>query len=110
MFIYVQHWVLLPFLLQLHYLQAFEEVFASLEVRLESCGEQTLAESPRTTEEDTLGRLHHLPGKVGFIDVDVIVFPDFRERLYAYGVFASGDIQIFRDLDSCPSRGTSIPK
>ena len=79
--------ILLPFRFQVHDFQAFEKVFPTLKIGVQGGRQKTLAEPTRTTEEDILHSCH-LPHKVGFVDVNIVTFPDFGEGLDADGIFA----------------------
>ena len=80
-----QHGTGRPLLLYLIYVEPFEQVFPSLEIRLERRDEQRLAEPPGAAQEDVVAKVYHVPDILGLVDIEHVILSDFLKGLYAHG-------------------------
>ena len=82
----VEHGIRLPLRLQLLDGQSLEQIFLSLEVRLQSRDRQRLAETAWAAEEVTIHVTGHLVNKGCLVYVNITICAQLLEALYSYGV------------------------
>ena len=86
-------WILLPVIFHIHDLETFKEFLSAAEISFQSIYEHRLAESARAAQIVILVTIVcQLPDDVCLINIDVSLFPDFLERLYAYRQSSSFDV------------------
>ena len=88
----VQHGILLPFLLQFADGQPIKQLFPSLKVGFQRGDKQALAEPAGTADEIVAAVLCQLINILCFINIEEVLFSNFRECLYADRVFHNGKI------------------
>ena len=82
----MNHWIRLPFPLQLHYLQALEQLLPALKKRTQRGGKQRFAETARTAKENIWTQLDHSPHQVSLVHINIVFFSNPAEGLDSYWV------------------------
>ena len=83
----MQHGTNRPLLFQLLHGQPLEQLFPSLEIRLEGRDHKTFAETPGTAEKVIFTRIHQPKKQCRLIYINITTFSYLAEILYPDGVF-----------------------
>ena len=86
----VQHRIFRPFRLQLLYRKPGEQILPPFEISMKRACQQRLAEPSGAAQEHILRiDVRHPVNVFRLVDIQITLFPDLRESLYAYRVFSS---------------------